>query len=42
MVIALEKESDDIKKKILSTSTLINSGIFVEESTDSKLAIEKL
>ena len=42
MVLALEKENDDIKKKIVSTSTLINSGILVEENTESKLALEKL
>ena len=30
MVIALEKENDDIRKKILLTSGLINSGIFVD------------
>ena len=30
MVIAVEKENDDIRKKILLTSGLINSGIFVD------------
>jgi len=42
MVIAVEKEIDDVRKKILVTSTQINSGILIDETTDSKLALEKL
>ena len=42
MIISYNKEIDENKKKILLTTILINSGIFVEETTDPKLAIEKL
>ena len=42
MQIALSKEQDDTKKKIAATSILINSGILIDETTKSKLALEKL
>lgn len=42
MVLSLEKENEDLKKKITTTSALVNSGILVEEGADSKLALEKL
>ena len=42
MVLSLEKENDDLKKKITTSSSLVNSGILVGEGADSKLALEKL
>lgn len=42
MIQALEKESEDQKKKILTTTSAVNSGILLEEGTDSKQALERL
>lgn len=42
MIQALEKESEDLKKKIIAATGAINSGILIEEGTDSKQALEKL
>ena len=42
MIANLDKEIDDLTKKITGSASSVNTGILVDETTDSKTALDKL